>query len=309
MKGITFDVQLTNYAHGIAPDFSSSLAELLAPQCVAPAASGQYIKFDDDEAFRYIETRRAQGGDMAMIDFPTTAPTFSCEPHALGIGTDAFERERVGDAGLQMLREAKTRTLVSRNALSREKRVFDAYANGTSAEAGLGTWTDKTKDPVDELNTMLVKLATQTGRTDIHLVIGINALQQFAKHPNVLTRFRGGNMGYINVTGAVMANLLLIPTTPHVATMPIALEKTGKTASKTIIAGSKIYALITQKSPSPFDPSAAKTFTTTLGQVQGVGTVEKPPFSEITYIAWSEDIEMTGTQCVVRMDVATGAIS
>src|SRR5438874_1992724 len=45
IQGIAFDVQLTSFAHGIAPDFSSALADLMAPQCIAPAAAGQYIAF------------------------------------------------------------------------------------------------------------------------------------------------------------------------------------------------------------------------------------------------------------------------
>lgn len=307
MKGIVFNVQATNYAHGIAPDLTSSLAELMAPQCVQPAASGQYIQFDDDEAFRYIDTRRAIGGDMAMIDFPAGSPHFNCVPHALGIGTDSFERERVGEAGLQMLRESKIRTLVSRNALSREKRVFDAYATGTNAEAGLGTWTNAAKDPIDELNTIVVGIARNTGNANIHLVLGLDVLQQLGKHPKVQGRFPGAQM--INVTGEVLSKMLLIPVQVHPAVMPVAMEKTGKAANKQFIASGKVYALISQPNPSPFDPSAAKTFTTNLGQVQGVGFVDKPPFAEVNFMAWSEDIKITGTQCVKRIDVTMGDIA
>lgn len=306
MKGISFDVQLTNFAHGIAPDLSSSLAEIMAPQCVCPAAAGQYVAFDDDEAFRYIETRRALGGDMAMIDFPTNSPNFNCNPHALGIGTDAFEKERVGEAGLQMLRESKVRTLVSRNGLSREHRVYKAYADGTTPEAGFGAWTDDDKDPIDELNEIVIGLARNTGNPNIVLVVNIDVLQQLGKHPKVQSRFPGAEI--INVTASVIEKLLLIPVTVKVGMMPIALEKTGKAASKSFIGTGKVYALISQKNPSPFDPSAAKTFTTTLGQVQGVGIVEKPPFSEVNFVAWSEHIKLTGTQCVKRIDVTLGAV-
>jgi hypothetical protein len=274
---------------------------------VAPAAAGQFVAFDDDEAFRYIETRRALGGDMAMIDFPTSSPTFNCDPHALGIATDKFEIERVGDAGIAQLREAKVRTLVSRNALSREKRVFDAFAAGTTAESGLGDWTGATVDPIDQLDQIISELATETGIADIHVVIGLPALLQLRKHPKVTARFPGALA--INITPTTIQSLLVLPAKVHVAILPISTEKTGKTATKANIAGSKVYALITQANPSPFDPSAAKTFTTTRGQVKGVGTVEKPPFAEINYIDWSEDIKITGAACVKRIDVTTGAIS
>lgn len=307
IKGIVYDVQLTNFAHGIAPDFTSSLAELMAPQCIAPAAAGQYIAFDDDEAFRYINTRRALGGDMAMIDFPTGSPTFNCEPHALGIATDNFELERVGDAGVAMLREAKTRTLISRNALSREKRVFDAYSAGVVAEGGLGDWTDPDIDPIEELDSIIADLATQTGIAKIDLILGLPALLQARKHPKVIARFPGAQM--VNVNANAIQNLLVMPVTVHVGIMPIITEKTGKAGVKINIVGGKVYALISQKSPSPFDPSAAKTFTTTLGQVKGVGVVQKPPFAEVNFLDWSEDIKITGSKCVKRIDVTTGAIA
>ena len=307
-KGIAFDTQMTNFAHGIAPDYSSSLAELMAPQCVAPAAVGHYIAFDDDEAFRYIETRRAPGGDMAMIEMPSDSPDFNCKPHALGIGTDVFEYEQVGDAGLTMLRESKIRTLVSRNALSREHRVFKAYEDNVAAEAGLGTWTDAEKDPIAELNQIIIALARNTGMANaISLVLGLDALEQLAKHPLVLARFPGAQM--INITEEVLQKLLRFKVNVKTAMIPIALEKTGKAANKQFIAGSKVYALISQPNPSPYDPSAAKTFTTKRGQVQGVGFYEKKPFAEINFVSWSEDIKITGSQCVKRIDVTTGAIA
>lgn len=308
-RGMSYDAQLTNFAHGIAPDFASALAETMAPQCVVPAAAGHYIAFDDDEAFRYVETRRALGGEMPMIDFPTSSPKFSCDPHALGIPTDRFEYDRVGTAGINQLREAKIRTLVSRNALSREKRVFDAYAAGTSAEGGLGTWTDKTVDPIDELDKIVADLAVQTGQSrNLHLVIALDVLRQMRKHPLVKARFPGAEM--ISITAQKIADLLIIPgVTPHIAQLPIITEKTGKAGTKGVIGSAKVYALLSQPNPSPFDPSAAKTFTTKAGQVDGVGFYEKPPFAEVNFVAWSEEIKITGAACVKRIDVSIGAIA
>jgi len=307
IKGISYDVQLTNFAHGIAPDFSSALAELMAPQCIVPAAFGQYIAFDDDEAFRFIETRRALGGDMAMIDLPSSAPQFACDPHALGIATDTFEADRVGDAGMPMLREAKVRTLISRNALSREQRVFKAYSDGTTAEAGLGVWTDVDVDPIAELDQIISDLAIQTGQSRIDLVMGLEALRQLRLHPNVKKYFPGAEV--MAITPQRIVQVTILPVTPHVGVLPVALQKTGKAATKATVVGAKVYALISQPNPSPFDPSAAKTFTTRRGQVDGVGTVERPPFAEVNFVAWSEDIKITGSKCVKRIDVTTGPIS
>lgn len=306
-RHMSFDVQMTNFAHGIAPDFSSSLAEIMAPQCVAPAGSGHYIAFDDDEAFRYVETKRALGGKMAMIDMPTNSPKFDCDPHAIGIPTDVAEHEKVGESGVPMLRESKVKTLVSRQALSREYRVFKLYEDGTDAEGGLGVWTNKDKDPIAEINSIVVTLMIQTGQSQIHVVIGLKALEQLGKHPKVLARFPGAEV--VTVTAEMLKKLIMVPVVVHVAALPIALEKTGKAANKFVIGGDKVYALVTQKNPSPYDPSAAKTFTTRLGQVQGVGFYEEKPFAEINYMAWSEDLKMTGDQCVKRIDVTLGDIA
>jgi hypothetical protein len=307
MKGASISAALTAFAHGIAPDYTSPLAEIMAPQCVAPAAAGSYIAFDDDESFRYVNTRRALGGKPVRIELPATAPTFDCKPHALEIPTDDFELEKVGEAGVGTLREAKVRTLVSRSAISREYRVFQAYADGTTAESGLGTWTNAAKDPIDEINTIVIGVALATGSSNVHLTIALNALQQLGKHPKVLARFPGAQI--VNVTGDILAKMLLIPVTVHVAMMPIATEKTGKTATKGIIGSAKVYAFITQANPSPYDPSAAKTFTTRYGQVDSVGFYEEKPFAEINYMSWSEDVKLTGTQCVKRIDAAIGDIA
>lgn len=306
-KGIAYDVQLTNFAHGIAPDYTSMLAELMAPQCVSPAAAGQYVEFDDDDAFRYVETRRAMGGKGARLTIDSDEPTFSCDPHSIEIPTDSFEKEKVGDAGTPMLREAKVRTLVSRNALSREKRVFNAYEAGTTAEAGLGDWTDPDIDPIEQLDQIISDLATQTGIAKIELVFGLPALRQIRKHPKVRDLFPGAQA--ININAAAIQSLLIMPVNMNVGILPIVIEKVGKAGNKTNIVGARVYALITQKNPSPFDPSAAKTFTTRLGQVDGVGMYEEPPFAEINFMAWSEDIKITGSKCVKRIDVTTGAIA
>jgi hypothetical protein len=307
IKGIAYDVQLTNFAHGIAPDYTSALAELMAPQCVAPAAAGQYVAFDDDDAFRYVNTRRALGGKGARLTIDSSAPTFSCEPHSIEIPIDSFEGDKVGEAGMPMLREAKTRTLVSRNALSREKRVFAAYEAGVAAEAGPGVWTDADVDPIDELDAIVADLATGTGNADIHMVFGLGALQQIRKHPKVIARFPGAQL--ININANAIQNLLIMPVKFHVGILPIVMEKVGKAGVKANIVGAKVYALLTQPNPSPFDPSAAKTFTTRLGQVDGVGMYLEPPFAEINFMAWSEDIKITGSKCVKRIDVTIGAIA
>lgn len=304
--GVSFDVQLTNFAHGIAPEYTNPLAEKMAPQCVAPAAAGQYVAFDDDEAFRYIDTRRALGGKGARILLLSTSPTFDCAPHSIEIPTDVFEYEKVGEAGMPLLREAKIRTLVSRNALSREKRVFDAYAAGTSAESGLGVWTDDDKDPIAEIDSIIADLATATGQRGINLTIGLGAFQQIRKHPKVLGRMPGADLATLTVER--LKSLLVLPVNIDIAMMPIATQKTGKAATKAVIGTDKIYAYISQPNPSPFDPSAAKTFTTRMGQVQGVGFYEEKPFAEINYLSWSEQIKMTGTQCVKRIDVTTGDV-
>lgn len=306
-QGIEYDVQLTNFAHGIAPDLTKPLAELMAPQCVAPAGFGHFVKFDDDEAFRWADMRRARGGDIAMIEMPSNSGKFSCDPFALGIPIDVDEKRAVGDAGMSQLRESKTRTLMSREAVSREKRVFDAYDAATTALAGLGVWTNAAKDPIDELDGMISDLATATGSSDINLVVSLSALRQIRKHPKVRGLFPGSSAG-INVNAGVLAGLLIMPVNLKIASMPIAMEKSGKTASKVLIGGGKIYAFVSAANPSPYDPSAFKTFTTTQGQVRGIASYQKPPFVEVLYMDYSEEILLTGAQCVSRIDVTTGNI-
>lgn len=303
-----YDSHLTNFAHGLAPDINKGLADIMAPEVEAPSAGGHYKSYDTDDAFRVYDTRRALGGKGRRIEMDATDPRFDCSPHALEIAIDDFEYEKAGAGNENRLKEAKVKTLISVNALSREKRVFDVYEAGTTAEVGAGDWTDPTVDPIDELDAIIADLAIETGRTPTDLVLGLPALQQARKHPKVMSRFPG--IAMLNINAKAIEGLLILPVRVHIGMLSYTSAKPGKKGvAKETIVGSRVYALLNTPSPTEFDPSAAKTFVTRRGSVQGVRLYREEPHADIAELDWSEDIKLTGAMCVKRIDVTTGSIS
>lgn len=304
---VAYNPTLTSYAHGLAPDLTKGLADILAPEVVVPAGMGQYKKFNDEQAFRIYETRRAMGGKGRRIEFEATDPKFDCSPNALEISIDDDERSKAGADNESRLEEAKTKVLVSSAALARESHVLSAYDVGTVAEGGVGVWTSAAVDPIDELDEILADLATQTGMMPSDLAIGLPAMQQIRKHPKVKARFPG--IEILSIGPSQLAALLIFPVRIHVGILSKAINKPGKAGGKANMMGARIYAVVNTPSPTEYDPSAAKTFTTNSGGVRGVKKYREEPHADILLVDWSEEIQITGTACVKRIDVTTGAIA
>ena len=141
----TYSETLKQYAYGIAQDTKSALADFIAPRVPVGAATGQFKKFDDKNAFQVYDTARAVGGPANRISFEATDGTFNCKANALEIAIDDQERLAAGDQDAA-LEEAKTRTVVISAGLAREKKVIDLMTNGLSAAA---TWDSTgSNDPI-----------------------------------------------------------------------------------------------------------------------------------------------------------------
>lgn len=301
---VAYNPTLTNYAHGLAPDISKGLADILAPEVVVPAGAGQFKAYDDDQAFRIYNTRRAMGGKSRRVEFEAEDPKYDCSPHGLEIAIDDAEKDRAGEDNVPRLEEAKTKVLVCTASLAREKRVLDMFEEGTQAVGGAGDWVDPDVDPIDELDGILADLATQTGQVPTDVCIGLPALQQLRKHPLVRARFPGAPV--VSINAAAITSLLILQVNVHIGVLSATTVKPGKVGNKANMLGARIYALVNSANPTEYDPSAAKTFVTNRGGVRGVKKYRDEPHADILLVDWSEDARITGTKCVKRIDVTTG---
>jgi len=302
-----FNVTLTNYARGLSQDLRSSLADFIAPEVVVLAATGQYKSFDDKNAFQVLDTSRAVGGPARRLEFAASDPTYNCLPQALEIPIDDHERDESGRGDPLGMERAKTRTLVSTAVASHEAKVFEAVSGSLAAESGIGVWGDGAVDPVKEIDELIEKMTTDSGRMPNRMVVGLPAWAILRHNPKVIERFPGA--ASVGVTRSQFASLLLNPDLDiRIGVLSSDASKWGKAKDAKNIVGSEAYLFYGAQAPSLFDPSFMKTFRTRRGGVDVVRTYrENKNRSDILAVDWTEDIKVVSSVCGRRVSVTSPA--
>jgi len=295
---------LTNYATGVAQDLESSLAEFIAPTVEVPSTLGQFKKFDDKNAFQVYETARAVGGSANRIEFETTDPSYNCKPQALEITVDDSERDAADAEDPIRLDESKVKTLVTTSSVSHEYKVINKTIGALTPVADLGNWYDPNVDPIEEIDSQIQVIATNTGMMPNGLAIGLPAWAAIRKHPKVIARQPGAAL--IGLTVGQFAAMLLNPGIEvRVGILARDTTKMGKAAAKVNIVGANVLIFLRSKNPTQYDPSFAKSFTGRRGGVTSVRTYREEPFSDVHLVDWSEDIQITSTICGKLIAVVT----
>ena len=296
---------LTNYARGIAQDRRSSLAEFIAPTVSVGTATGQFKSFNDKNAFQSLTTSRAIGGTARRVEFLATDSTYSCKPQALEIAIDDQERAEFGDGDPVGLEQAKLDVLVTSAVLAHEVSVFAAVATGVSAVGSRGSWSDlSTNDPIKEIDEQIKAIAIESGMLPNRIVLGIGAWYYLRNHAKTIARQPGAlNIG---VSTNQLQGMLMNPGIDiRVGVMSKDSAKMGATASKANVVGDECYIFYASPTPSLFDPSFAKTFTTRGGGVDAVRMYrDDRSRSDILAVDWSEDIKVVSTACVRRLTIS-----
>ncbi len=295
---------LTNFAVGLAQDLQSALAEFLAPTVVVPSTIGHFKKFDDKNAFQVYNTARAVGGTATRIEFESSDPTYNAKPQALEVTIDDAERDAAGDADPLALEQSKVKTLVSSSVLSHEVKVTAATLGAITAEAGIGIWSDATKDPIAEIDAVIEAMTITTGMMPNRMAIGIGAWRIMRSHAKVISRQPGAAL--IGTTTSQFASMLLNPGIDiRVGVLSQDTSKFGKAKTAANIMGAEVLIFIGSQSPTQYDPSFAKTF---MGRRGGVTAVRQyraeSARSDVLAIDWSEDIQITGTACGKRITLS-----
>lgn len=294
---------LTTYAQGLSQDIASALAEFIAPTVVVGATAGRYKQYDDKNSFlAYAETRRAIGGPATRLRFSATDGEYSCEPHALEIPVDDEERRRAGEEQ-DRLERAKTRSLVTTAVVSREDRVMTAVKAAISATSGVGEWSKAANDPIKEINDQIKAIAIDCGIFPNRLALGLGAWAVLRDHPKVIDRQPGAEL--IGLTTEQLAKMLL---NPAIEIKIGTLSKTtgwGMANSKTNIVGDEVFVFVGAKTPTEYDPSAAKTFTAADGSVTAVRVYrDETDRSDILAVDWSEQVKVTSSVCIKRITIS-----
>lgn len=297
------NMRLTNYAYGIAQDLQRALARFICPTVPTGGAHGQFKKFDDRNAFQIYETGRALGGESRTIEFSDSDPYFNCAPQGLKIPIDEHERKLAGDND-KLLEEAKVKTLVSSAVLSHENKVFETVFNAISAEAGKGVWSSDTVDPVAQIDEQIQAIADDTGVMPNRMVMGLSAWRVFKEHPLVKARQPGAALQALTMEQA--CSLFLNPQIQmKVGVLSKNIKKFGAAANKVNIVGAEVLIFYAEDSPSLYDPSAFKCFSTRDGGVDAVKSwYDNNRHSDMYEVGWSEDIQSISTLLAKRISLS-----
>ena len=292
---------LTNFARGLSQDLSKSLAEFIAPTVVTGIASGQYKSFSDKNAFQVPATRRAIGGKANRIGFESEDAYYNCAPNALEITIDAFEREKAG-ADASMLEQAKTATVVGAARLSHEKAVFDLVRASVAAVESRGNWSSGSVDPINELDEQIESIAIATGMMPNRLVIGLSAFRSLRANAKVVARQPGAAI--VGLTTQQLAAMLINPEIEiRVGVLAYDTTKAGKAKSTSLVVGADAFLFCASQSPTPYDPSFAKTFTVSAGNIFDVQMNQEDHRTDVISVDWSEEIKVVSAACGRRLAI------
>ena len=285
-------------------DSAQALGDFIAPVVSTGVSHGQFMKFDDKQAFQAYNTARATGGKRARIVFDETAAYYNCVTNALEIAIDDAERAAAGQGDPLLMEQAKIKTLLTNVATARELNVWTKAKAAVSATGSVGVWSTATNDPVAEIDSVIETIATKTGLMPNRIVLGLGAWRALKNHVLVRSRFPGAPQ-----VGASLDQIRGIFLNPdmeiRVGVMPYDTKKIGATKTNTNIVGAEVFVFYASDSPSVYDPSAMKTF-----RVSGTGVEAVKQYrdescaSDIYAIDFLEEVQVVATDAIARITVS-----
>ena len=152
------------------------------------------------------------------------------------------------------------------------------------------------------MDASLNTLVTNVNSSDyINLVLSLDGWRTLRNHPKVKARTSGVKVAGITVDD--LRNLLMIPVNVVIGAVSYNANNQGQsTVSKSQLVGS--HAILTYSVPSPtvYDPSGFKCFTTGSGNVESVRMYrDETARADVIAIDWSRDIKQTSTLGTIRL--------
>lgn len=295
---------LSIFASGYSQERTNKLAEFIAPQVPTGMANGQYKKYDEKNQFQVYKTARAVGGPRTRIEFGASDPFFNCKPQGLEIGIDDHEYDQAGDSGVLNLQQSKMRTLINAAHLGHEDAVFAAVKAAKAATGGVGEWSNAAKDPIAEIDAQIEAIATATGQMPNRIVFGLPAWTIFRNHALVKARQAGVVTSGVNKEIA-MGYFLNPAIEIEVGIISKDANKFGTAKAAANLVGAEVLIFFGSDTPDQYDPSFAKTFTSTPGMV---GTVKEyrdaNETGDVFATDWNEDIVVTAADSGRRITLS-----
>lgn len=301
---ISADALIREYSQGAAQAATSAVADFIAPTVGVATSVGRFKRFSQKHRFRVPKTRRGLGGRATEIGFSADDGTFNCEPHALDLPVDYLEKIESGDY-TNVMQEAAD-MLADVSALAHEQAVIvkalAAAGNGTALAIGGG---DDVIDQLDSDILTCIKAARYGALMGIGVVIGANAWRKVKNHPSVKARFGSGSAKSVATPElSDFTGMLMSKPEARVSLMVIDEEPEGGEPDVDFILDGDILVFARRANPTRLDPSFMKTFRLRNQWMVPGSYTRDDGRVEVAKFDWSEDVQVTNEDAVVRRTVA-----
>ena len=306
LASISSNPTLKEFAQGAAQEAIQPVADFIAPTVPVATMNGRYKVYTEKNRFHIPDTLRAMGGRATELRFDATDAAFNCEPHALDYPIDNLERMEA-DALEDSLREGAV-AVAEVAALAHEKKVIDMAL--AAAGAGTGKTWDSSADPVEDIDTAILsvlKAAKYGSLMGIGVLFGATAWKGFKNAANVRARF---------ITGSKCAKSLAVPNEdiasqlflaqPEVKTSFMVYDSAaeGLAASIGFVLDTSVLIFARKANPTRRDPSFMKTFRLMNKFMVPGSYVREDGRAEVAKFDWSEDVRVTNSAAVVRLNIS-----
>jgi hypothetical protein len=310
LSDISASPVLREFAQGAAQSAIMPVADFLAPTVEVPTSVGRYKKYTEKDRFRIPNTLRSIGGRATELRFEVSDETYNCEPHALDYPVDNLEKLESSDLE-NVLREGAV-AVAEVAALSHEKSVIDAALNAAGAGTGV-TWNDSA-DPVADIDDAIldvIRAAKYGSLMGVGVLFGASSWVAFKNQDKVRGRFvigNGGRGGNLAVPTEDNAGQLFVGT-PQVRTSYMVFDNAAPGVAEDVkfLLDTTVLVFARRPNPTRRDPSFMKTFRLMGKYMVPSSYMRDDGRVEVAKFDWSEDVRVTNSVAVVRLNVATAA--
>jgi hypothetical protein len=281
------------YAAGSTQVNAKRVGLYIAPRVPVPTHFGTYKKWSDKNRFCIPGTERGLGGHATVIEADAMDGTYDATPRALDY---AVERA-VGEAEVPLLLKDGASIVFDIAELDHERRTIQAALEG--AGAGTAKVWNSSADPVDEIDTEIKALMLATRCADIKILFGVTAWQIFKNHPKVTARCKG------DLSYASCPNLFHNGSEFRAAYAMADQNPEGLVESIDFILDDEALIFTCSPNPNRRDPSFMKSFGVISDRLGAKIWTRKDGRVDFVAYDWSEDVRVTNTAGVVRLNIAS----
>ena len=306
LASISSKPTLKEFAQGAAQEAIQPVADFIAPTVPVATMNGRYKVYTEKNRFHIPDTLRAMGGRATELRFDATDSAFNCEPHALDYPIDNLERMEA-DALEDSLREGAV-AVAEVAALAHEKKVIDMAL--AAAGAGTNKTWDSAADPVSDIDDQILtvlKAAKYGSLMGIGVLFGATAWKIFKNAANVRARFIIGSKSAksLAVPNEDIASQLFLAQ-PEVKTSFMVYDSAaeGLAANIGFVLDNSVLIFARKANPTRRDPSFMKTFRLMNKFMVPGSYVREDGRAEVAKFDWSEDVRVTNSAAVVRLNIS-----